>query len=364
MRGEEIHILQHLRHYLEKVAGTIILWSVFASCAWAGNTTVIMGVDPLAIPEWPSSISAMPSKLLLSDSPETVAADGVLYQDTVNGAARVFFHHVNGTTAPKRFVVLLANAGTQEVIVTVHQHGVAGPGWDYLDVGKTAQERYFNGNGIYFVAVPPHGTALLDSALAEMKVTQGALVNGIYDFTADGPVQVRVLALPAAGDINALAAKATVLPPDQYRLRGTFDGADRLVLPSRVYTPQENRAVVLTLADDERDKYVSGKDATTGQTVVNYGDYGVYYRIFWPSDGRGNMAVYLNPRGGQYAGALQVKYRATENKVILTPDDRVSLDDPSQAARLGTYAAGESLWFGFMPPGASNLPVKLVVIAQ
>lgn len=356
--------MQHWGHSLSKVISTVIIWSVFAGFAWAGNTTVIIGVDPLAIPEWPSSISAMPSKLLLSDSPETVATDGVLYQDTVRGATRVFFHHVNGTAAPKRFVVLLANAGAQEVIVTVHQHGVAGPGWDYLDVGKTAQERYFNGNGIYFVAVPPHGTALLDPALAEMKVPQGALVNGIYDFTADGTVQVRVLALPAAGDINDLAAKATVLPPDQYRLRGTFDGADRLVLPSRVYAPQENRAVALTLADDEWDKYASGKDATTGQAVVNYGDYGVYYRIFWPSDGRGNMAVYLNPRGGQYAGALRVRYRNNEIRVIPTPDDRVSLDDPSQSSRIGTFAAGQSLWFGFMPPGASNLPVKLVIIAQ
>ena len=214
------------------------------------------------------------------------------------------------------------------------------------------------------MVVPPHGTALLDAALADTKVAQGELVNGIYDFTADGPVQVRVLALPAAGDVRALAAQATVLPPDQYRLRGTFDGADRLVLPSQVYAPQKDRAVALTLADDEGDKYAAGKDATTGQTVVNYGNYGVYYRIFWPSDGPGDMAVYLNPRGGQYAGALGVKYRNGGIQVVPTPDDRVSLDDPSQSCRIGTFAAGQSLWFGFMPPGASNLPVKLVVIAQ
>lgn len=351
-------------HNLRKAIGVTVVWGLLAGPVWAGNTTVLMGVDVLNMLEWPSSISAMPGKLLLSDSPETVTADGVLYQDTVSGSARVFFHHVNGTAAPKKFVVLLANAGPQEVIVTVHQHGVAGPGWDYLQVGKTAQERYLNGNGIYFVTVPPRGTALLDPALAEMKVAQGALVNGIYDFTADGTVQVRILAMPADGGIDAFARQATVLPPDQYHLRGTFDGADRLVLPSRVYDPREERAVALTLADNELDKYAVGVDATTGQTVVNYGDYGVYYRIFWPSDGQGNMAVYLNPRGGQYAGAMRVRYRSTENKVILTPDDRVSLDDPSQSARLGTYTAGESLWFGFMPPGASNLPVKLVVIAQ
>ena len=101
-------MLKRLRHSLGKVLGTIICWSVFAGLALAGNTTVLMGVDPTTVPEWPSRISAMPGKLLLSDSPETVTADGVLYQDTVSGAARVLFHHVNGTAAPKRFVVVPA----------------------------------------------------------------------------------------------------------------------------------------------------------------------------------------------------------------------------------------------------------------
>lgn len=351
-------------HFIGKTVGVAVIWVFLAGPVWAGNTTALLGVDPLRLPEWPHNTSAMAGKLLLSDSPETVTADGVLYQDTVNGSTRVFFHHVNGAAAPKKFVVQLENHGSQEVIVTVHQHGVAGPGWDYLQVGKTAQERYFTGNDIYFVTVPPQGTALLDPALANMKVAYGALVNGIYDFTTDGPVQVRVLAMPADSSVSAFARQAAVLPPDQYHLRGTFDGADRLVLPTQVYHPESEPAAVLTLADNEVDKYANGIDAISGQPVLNYGNYGIYYRIFWPSDGKGEMMVYLNPRGGAYAGALKVKYRHTQESVVATPDDRVSLDDPSQSARIGRYAAGESLWFGFMPPGASNLPVKLVVIAQ
>ena len=35
--------------------------------------------------------------LLFSDSPETVEEDGILYQDTVKGDARLLYYHVNGT---------------------------------------------------------------------------------------------------------------------------------------------------------------------------------------------------------------------------------------------------------------------------
>ena len=43
------------------------------------------------LPEWEVTASSYGGTLLLSDSPEMVSADGILYQDTVSGDVRVFF---------------------------------------------------------------------------------------------------------------------------------------------------------------------------------------------------------------------------------------------------------------------------------
>ena len=94
------------------------------------------------LPEWPVSITPYGGTLLLSDSPETVPTDGILYQDTVQDSVRLFFHHVNGTTLNKKVVVVLENEGDQWAEVIVHRYGLSGPSLDYLQVGKDAQPDY------------------------------------------------------------------------------------------------------------------------------------------------------------------------------------------------------------------------------
>ena len=42
-----------------------------------------------------------------SDSPETVEKDGILYQDTVKGNARLLYYHVNGTKQDKKIAVVI-----------------------------------------------------------------------------------------------------------------------------------------------------------------------------------------------------------------------------------------------------------------
>ncbi len=65
----------------------------------------------------------------------------------------------------------------------------------------------------------------------------------------------------------------------------------------------------MTLADNKIDDYVAGIDATDGSQVLNYGNYGVVYRLYLPSMSAGGAEFYLNPRGGIYAGVMGVGYR-------------------------------------------------------
>jgi hypothetical protein len=289
-----------------------------------------------------------------------------MYQDTVTGDVRVFFHHVNAAATAKKIVVLLENAGEEAAHVTVYQYGLGGPGYDWMAVGKQAQTTYLAGSDIYLVEVPARRSALLSTILNDSVVQPNMLVNGIFDFKADRPVTVKVMMLPVDADPHKFAQSAKVLPADQHHLRGTFEGRDRLLIPFGVYDPSRDGAVVITLADNNIDKYLEGIDATDGSKVINYGNYGVIYKIFLPSQNAGEVGYYLNPRGGEYAGALGVKYRHIRGNPVATPADRTSFggNKLTDFANVGTYGLGESLWFTFSPPGASNLPVKLVVLPE
>lgn len=348
--------------YIAAVAALIASTQSMVLAAEATAGKPLAGVDLLKLPEWAVTSSSYGGKLLLSDSPEIVPADGIMYQDTVTGDARLFFHHVNGTTTNKKIVVLLENADNNPAHVTVYQHGISGPSLDYLAVGKAAQLEYLQGNNLYLLEVPPQGAYELIPGLSDKEVKPDDLVNGIYDFTSDRPVTVKVMMMPFDAKVKEFAAQAKVLPTDQYRLRGTFAGKDRLLVPTQVYNPKKDGTVAITLADNAIDRYVTGIDATDGSKTLNYGNYGVMYKLFIPSAYEGKVSYYLNPRGGVYAGGLHVKYRHQEEQVVATPADRVSFGDTGKdVASIGSFDGGQSLWLTFSPPGVSNLPVKLII---
>lgn len=342
----------------------IIMAVVLHSTALAAIQPAIAlkGVD---LQEWATTVSSDGGALLLSDSPETVPDDGIMYQDIVDGDTRLFFHHVNGTDTPKKIVVLLENAEDQPVHVTVYKYGLGGPGYNYLEVGKKVQQDYINGEDVYLLEVPEKESVSLISSLDHTIVQPNMLVNGMYDFKTDGPVNVKVMMMPVDADIRQFAASAKVLPPDvaEYRLRGTFDGKDRLVIPGEIYNPKKHGLVALTLADNWIDPYIIGVDATDGTETVNYGNYGIVYKIFVPSAPNSKISYYLNPRGGEYAGWLGVDYRHQDEHTIAIPTDKMSFGSKttSDSAYIGTYEGGKSLWLTFSPPGASNLPVKLIL---
>jgi len=317
----------------------------------------------LQLPEWPVNSSAYGGKLLLSDSPEMVTDDGIMYQDTVEGDARLFFHHVNSTSTPKKIIVMLENSGDEPVNITVYQHGLGGPGYDYLAVGKKAQMDYLNGGELYIVEVPAHGTAELAPALSNTVVENNMLVNGIYDFKTDRPVKVSTMMMPVDANVKAFAAQAKVLPADQQRLRGTFEHKDRMLVPDKAYSVKQDGTVVITLADHKIDKYVTGIDATDGSQVLNYGNYGIVYKLYVPSAFDGKVAYHLNPRGGDYAGGIGVRYQNRDHSVVPTPELSTSFgaNTEKDIAFIGSFDGGQSVWLTFSPPGASNLPVKLLI---
>lgn len=342
---------------------TLLATMLASSAAFAAPVNPeSLKADVLKLPEWEMTSSNHGGKLLLSDSPETVPADGIMYQDTVSGDARLFFHHVNGTKDPKKIVVLLENSANEPARVTLYQRGIAGPGLDYMQVGKEVQIQYLASPEIAVVEVPARGAAPLIYQLNDWVIGPDMLVNGMIDFHADKPVTVKTMMLPVKEDVKKFAAAAKILPADQWRLRGTFEGFDRMLIPHRIYDGAKDGIVAITLADNQTDVYLKGIDATDGSAVENYGNYGVVYRIFLPSDPGSKLNYWINPRGGEYAGAMGIKYNYVPSQ-LNTPADKLFFGSGTikEMQKLGEYEAGKSLWLTFSPPGASNLPVKIIV---
>ncbi len=347
---------------------TLFLSVMLQSTALAVNTYATVKLNGLHLPEWSTTVTSYGGKLLLSDSPEMVFDNGIMYQDTVCDDIRLFFHHVNATKEAKKIVVLVENAGSETAHITVTQHGLGGPSLDYLQVGKKVQQEYLEGGNLYLLEVPGKGAKSLISLLDHTVVEPDMLVNGMYDLKIDRPVTIKVMMMPIEANIVEFAANAKILPPDvgQYRLRGTFEGKDRLIVGKQAYNSKKDGAVALTLADNKIDQYVTGIDATDGTPTLNYGNYGIVYKIYLPSMSGSNMSYYLNPRGGEYAGWLGLEYRHQDDHTIPTPADAMSFGSKkiSESAYLGTYESGKAVWMTFSPPGASNLPIKLIVTPE
>ena len=75
-----------------------------------------------------TTITPLGRTQIMSNRPENVSGEGVLYRGTVDGAGSVYFYHVDADLPPKRFGAALKNPGDEPVSVTVSALGTAKAG--------------------------------------------------------------------------------------------------------------------------------------------------------------------------------------------------------------------------------------------
>ena len=333
----------------------------------------------------PPSLVSQTDTLLLSDSPEYVGpVGGTLSAGTINGNGRIYFYHVNEMDLPHKIAIVLENQTAYPTSVHVMRQlkSVATP--DYFAAGRDLSRKDLeqplnespDARPLYSLSIPPQGRQLIFSDLENTPVNRDALFTGIVDIKTEGPIFARVMMLPMGMDPIDASHWVKNLPIDEIQLRGTYTGAKRNM---EVTTPFDTAlgGAFVEIGNDREDTFINGVDEMQNKAFVrDRGNYGVSYTLKIPTKGNEPFRLYFNPLGGPYSGSFTVKalhqqgarrgQTDTRTYHIGGADGITALGDGTilDSRLMGNYNAGDLLTLNFMPAGASNLPIRFLLIPE
>ncbi len=349
-----------MKKILQTVLTALTIFSATAEPVMA--TTVIHNWDTLApvTKEAKYKTRDQGPTLIFSDSPEMVNKIGVMYQDTVQGDVRLFFHHVNDTSTTKKLSIMLHNPTLKTLELNLGQRGISKPSRDWLKAGQDVQIAYFNKQKTETITLEPFETLELLSRKSGLNFKPQQLVTGMVDIKSTGTLEVTFLMSTPGSNIFVDKEILPKLPPDQHPpLRGTFPNATRYINVIDDYkvgtTP-----LALTLADGVIDKFLWGTDALTGKPAHNYGNYGVLYEVSYKTTAQ-PYQLGFNTLGGPLAGVGLLKMQGQYKHTMLPPHGLYMGQTEKETLLFNMTDEDYSGSFIFSPPGSSNLPIRLLL---
>ncbi len=286
-------------------------------------------------------------KIMISNSPETVLMDGILYRDVLIGENRLYYHHLNGSNKTKTIYLLAVNQGTDPVELAVNKWGTAGPG-DPMAVGRQAAFRYLDfkyPDEAQSLELLPGEMVVLNEGAGNV-IKPGQTTHGIFGINAADDLSFVVVAVSSLAQLDDFK-KLPLLSRDGKHIRGTYLRANRSVAV-RLNTDMPARLVI---ADGEEDSFLYGKD----EEVIyrNKGNYGLSYRINIQTEHR--VGVLFSSRGGVFAGA-----GAWNGKAFNLPNQGIL--QAQEGCMIGVVEPGPETTLEFIPPAGSYLPINLIFI--
>ncbi|MFD2614006.1 stalk domain-containing protein [Paenibacillus gansuensis] len=286
--------------------------------------------------------------LLFSDSPETYTQKGILYQDQINGNARLYAHHINGMSERTKFAIYLTNNSDQEVQLKTTNKGEAYPSSNPALVGHVAAMDFLLHDPLDEQITVAPGETLLYKELPTFFPQMG--MNSIYDVETTGPLTATFAAVDLTAGPESIT-NGTYQPLNRsIHVRGTFPYSD-----SHWYLDGNtmNGATRVSIADGTTDPFASGTDVLTGTPATNKGSFGVVYNLHIENPKK--MAILFIARAGGYKGSVKINGKIVQvpQSGILTPLDKYMLLERTKGTE-GT------LDIELMPPAGSNLPVDMV----
>lgn len=304
-------------------------------------------INPQELPALEFDAVGKERTLLVSNSPESVTQEGILYHDQVQGKVRLFYHHSNKSAEQMAIYVLAINSGSELVSMVQENWGAAGPRKQVMEVGKMSMMRYFESqcDDPYFIKA---GETFFINGEQGVVVRPNEVVNGIYDLDFSEEVDIYFVAVRPETSVTEVLSSLPVLSKNDRHLRGTFENADREL---QIKTSSAGR---IELVNTEYDKQISGQDVTTGRSVINKGNYGVKYEI--KVEHPENTAFFFEAIGGLFSGAM-----AIDGQRVALPTWGM-VRPYEQLVIVGTSSGNnETTELEIIPPGGSSLPVQLII---
>lgn len=254
------------------------------------------------------------AKLLMSNSPESVSQKGILYQDTVQGAGRILYHHKNifsDQTENKRLVVVIENKNEKPITVVKRRQGVRGPSEDVLYIGAHTLMDFLNQDFYQeYYLLPGEKQYFQDTGNRQWY--KGNTVSGMIELYSNEEVHITVAVIGEHNGIHDLA-QLPILPKDGIHTRGSFENADRYYQLN--ISNDQPYKLMLGLPANGMEEWLVGYDALTGERVVNKGNYGMLYAL--RLNVKEDTGVLFNVRSNIYKGAISY----TGNRAYLMPEN-------------------------------------------
>ncbi|HEY0798826.1 MAG TPA: pilus assembly protein N-terminal domain-containing protein [Candidatus Baltobacteraceae bacterium] len=242
-----------------------------------------------------------PSYLMVSDFPETLKENGLLFEATLTSSqpARFLYYHFNPAGQPDRRIVLrLHNASSQPANVQFIS-GMAGPEVNDMEVGHLSTARFLvreanNEGNVLTIAPGDNVTILAQSLPAQNIVSNLVQVREI----SGAPLHLTLIAQNAADPIDAPEQETQLLVGDVLHARGVYP------IPEFYFDYQyDTSGPDLEIPIGQ----IPVPELKEGEALA--GDYGVLQsvtvRIVNPdSHNAASIAVYANPRGGRATGTF------------------------------------------------------------
>jgi len=304
-----------------------------------------VNVENIALPP------ILPAYLMVSDFPETLTANGLLFEAdlSTSQAARFLYYHDNPAGQPDRRIVLnLENPSSQPANVQFIS-GMAGPAANEMEVGHLSTQAFIvrnEGNEGNVLTIP----GMTTTAIVNQLLPARSVVSNLLQLREiDGPpLHLRLLAQNAADPIDGVREAGTLLSARVRHARGIYP-IPEFFFDYQYDTSGPNLEIPIG--------QIPIPELKQGEALA--GDYGVLQsitvRIVNP-DPRNSayVALYANPRGGRATGTFIIDGVLVQAHALA----------PFSHEKLREYAVPPG---GFvrttvvtMPEGGSSYPLNLI----
>lgn len=291
--------------------------------------------------------------LVMSNSPEVVIDEGLLYQETVQGKGRLIFHHINNFPTDDvgyKLVVRAENPSGKWVKGNISREVVKGPCEDVLHTGQQLLYEYLETQETRTVLFAPYETKVIYESTDKIW-HKGDAISGMMDFDFEGAIEWSIFAVGEDNSSYIEEAQLNVCKRDQHP-RGTFD-----VLEKHYKVKSNKKEVTQFVIGEKGTVWEIGLDGITNVNVMNKGNFGILHKIRITA--KEDVAVVLNPRGDVFKGAM----KWGGESAYLVPNENM-LGGADKAAFLGVIKKGETKELHYILPNGSSAPVLVALIPR